>query len=116
MSKIKQLDWGVMSGHFGSSYIASPPIGDPYYIWLTDDGFKCATPSPNRRHAIHGSLSQAKEYCQTDFEQRIKGCIDIEFEQRFCKWLSDQDLQAIEKVGIETLQDIFKAMDEMENK
>ena len=104
MSKIKQLDWGVMSGHFGSSYIASPPIGDPYYIWLTDDGFKCATPSPNRRHAIHGSLSQAKEYCQTDFEQR------------FCKWLSDQDLQAIEKVGIETLQDIFKAMDEMENK
>lgn len=79
MSKIKQLNWGIMSGHFGNSHIASTSIGEAYYIWITDGGFKCSTPAPDRKQEVFGSLSEAKEYCQKDFEKRIKECIDIDY-------------------------------------
>jgi hypothetical protein len=114
MSKIKKLNWGIMSGHFGNSHIASTSIGEAYYIWITDGGFKCSTPAPDRKQEVFGSLSEAKEYCQKDFEKRIKECVDIEFEQRFYKWLSDQGSQSIEKVGLETILEIFEAMDKDE--
>ena len=116
MSKIRKLKWEIMSGHFGNSHIASTSIGEAYYIWITDGGFKCATPAPDRKHEVFGTLSEAKEYCQKDFDRRIKECIDIDYEQRFYKWLSDQGLQSIEKVGLETILEIFEAMDEKENK
>ena len=116
MSKIRKLKWEIMSGLFGNSHIAYTSIGEAYYIWITDGGFKCATPAPDRKHEVFGTLSEAKEYCQKDFEKRIKECVDIEFEQRFYKWLSDQGSQSIEKVGLETIFEIFEAMDEKENK
>ena len=49
-----------------------------------------------------------------DFEKRIKECIDIDYEQRFCKWLSDQGSQSVEEVGIKTLLEIFDTMDKEE--
>ncbi|MFV0587515.1 hypothetical protein [Bacteroides reticulotermitis] len=111
MIEIKQLSWHPVSGHFGSSHMAETPIGEPYFIWITNEGVKSAVPSPNRSHAIHGSLNDAKKYCQQDFERRIKECINIDYEQRFCMWLSDQGSQSIEKVGIETIREIFDVMD-----
>jgi len=115
MSKIRKLKWEIMSGHFGNSHIASTSIGEAYYIWITDGGFKCSTPAPDRKQEVFGSLSEAKEYCQKDFEKRIKECVDIEFEHRLYKWLSDQGSQSIEKVGVETILQIFEAMDKDEN-
>lgn len=74
--KIVQLEWEIVAGHFANSHMAQPPIGDPYFVWIVDAGFKCATPAPNKQHRVCGNLESAKKFCQEDFEKRIKKCLD----------------------------------------
>lgn len=110
MLKIKNLEWRPFSGHI-NSYIASTPIGDPYCIWITDEGFKCSTPTPGKQHSIHGSLQAAKDHCQMDFANRILECIEFEL---FDKWIDDQG-DAVGRFGKSTLLEVFNAMDDEDN-
>lgn len=68
--KIRKLEWCIITNIGGGYDSEIPEIGNGYSIWFTDG--KTITGDMNRNHKEHASKEAAMEWCQQDFENRIK--------------------------------------------
>lgn len=68
--KIKKLEWHPIINVGGGYNCEIPEIGNGYSIWFSDG--KTIVGDINRNHTEHASKEAAMEWCQQDFENRIK--------------------------------------------
>lgn len=73
ISGFYKLVWNELNNHFGKSWIASiPGFKDCYCIWIDrSSGFTIVSDLKSER-SNHDSILNAKNWCQTDFENKIK--------------------------------------------
>jgi hypothetical protein len=68
-----KLKWTVLNSHSGKSWISTiPNLGVSYGIWIDRDTGKTIVSGLDRSRTNHESIELAKEWCQNDFEQKIK--------------------------------------------
>lgn len=70
--ELKKLEWFRFED--GRGYISLiPEFGTSYAIWFQEG--KTMTGDPENNHIEHSSKETAMEWCQLDFETRIKSLI-----------------------------------------
>ncbi len=72
--KIKKLEWKIISNIGGGYYADVNSFGTGYAIWFQDG--KTITGDPSNNHISHASKEDAMEWCQQDFEKRVKLLIE----------------------------------------
>ena len=73
--KIRKLQWNIITNVGGGYYADIKPFGTGYAIWFQDG--KTITGDPSNNYISHASKEDAMEWCQQDFENRIKALIEL---------------------------------------
>lgn len=71
--KIRKLDWRVITNIGGGYCALVNEFQTSYAIWFSDG--KTLTGDPGNEHKEHTSKEAAMEWCQQDFENRVKSLI-----------------------------------------
>ena len=71
--KIRKLEWHVITNIGGGYSALIQEFATSYGIWFSDG--KTITGDPSGKHTEHASKEAAMEWCQQDFENRIKALI-----------------------------------------
>lgn len=77
--KTKNLQWDVWTGHFTNSWQCIIPGFDVNYtIYNEPDTGKTVVSGVDRKKTKHDSVQKAKDWCQRDFNERIKNLLENE--------------------------------------
>jgi hypothetical protein len=77
--KVQQLIFEELDSHFGKVWKAQIPVFRDFYAIMVDrDTGKTKTLYPMGQKMFHNSVEEAKAWCQSDFEQRVKNLLTSE--------------------------------------
>lgn len=74
--KIKKLKWHIMEGHFGSGFLAMiSGFNTNYCIYYDRHSFTWKVSGIDRKKTDHNNPDEAKDWCQKDYEEKLKSLL-----------------------------------------
>lgn len=71
------LNWIVLEGHFGKSWMTEiEGLGTNYHVWIDRETGKTISANLKMERTYHISVEDAKEYCQSHFNEIISKLIN----------------------------------------
>lgn len=75
--KIKKLEWAPLDSHHGRAWIAIiKGLSGAYAVWIDRNSGQTIIVDPERARSTHNSIDDAKNWCQEDFEKKMKNLIE----------------------------------------